>query len=142
VLGQALSGGTWDAKELTGRLTTPPSTLAIGRVTISFDESQSPATADWGRFHDASAKTLRSTTGELLWNYGERRVEVRSDKTQAVIGFASGAAIELPDVHVNVDTPFVSLIFTPLDNAPLEQSRQILITALARDKQTGSQFSD
>lgn len=36
VLGQALSTEGWDVKELTGRLTTSPATLAIGRVTIGF----------------------------------------------------------------------------------------------------------
>ena len=42
---------------------------------------------------------------------------------------------------VKLSTPFVSLIFTPLDDAPLDMSRQILITAMARDKQTNSQYS-
>ncbi|MFP6886043.1 MAG: hypothetical protein VB997_00725, partial [Opitutales bacterium] len=38
-------------------------------------------------------------------------------------------------------TPFVSLILTPLDNLDLVKSRQILVTALARDKQTGSIYN-
>lgn len=33
------------------------------------------------------------------------------------------------------------MIFTPLDDKPLADSRQILITAMARDKQTGAEFN-
>jgi hypothetical protein len=33
------------------------------------------------------------------------------------------------------------MIFTPLDNQPLADSRHILITALARDKQSGSEYN-
>lgn len=38
-------------------------------------------------------------------------------------------------------TPFVSTIFTPLDDLPLAQSKRILITALAQDKQAGTCYS-
>ena len=35
----------------------------------------------------------------------------------------------------------MSLLFTPLDNQPLADSKHILITAMARDKQTGAEYS-
>jgi hypothetical protein len=66
---------------------------------------------------------------------------VQSEKTQAVIGKCSGA-LKLPAVDLNVKTGFVSLIFTPLDDLPLATSKRILITALARDKQSGAKYSD
>jgi len=44
-------------------------------------------------------------------------------------------------VSVDVSTEFVSLIFTPLDNEALVDSEHILITAMAKDKQTNAQFS-
>ena len=80
-------------------------------------------------------------TGELEWNYGDRIVRVLAPKTQAVIGFAGGRTIELPAVTVEVATPFVSLIFTPLDDRPLTSSRHVLITAMARDRQDGTEYS-
>ena len=39
-------------------------------------------------------------------------------------------------------TLFVSLLFTPLDNRTLIESRNVLITALAQDKQHGAHYSD
>ena len=38
-------------------------------------------------------------------------------------------------------TPFVSLLFTSLDGRPLSTSSSILITAMARDKQTGAIYN-
>jgi hypothetical protein len=140
VLGQSLSAGGFDSKELEGRLTTPPGALAAGRVTIEFGDGESEL-QDLGRYHDARTKTITSSTGELVWRYGDRIVEVRSPKTQGVIGFAGGKTIKLPGATVTIDTPFVSLLLTPLDNLDLAASRHILITAMARDKQTGSEFN-
>jgi len=139
-LGQALSGGSHDEKELVGKLVTPPEAVAVGRVTIKFGK-ESAIKQNVKPYWDQQSKTLKSTTGQLVWNYGDRYVEVRSPKTQAIIGFAQAKTIDLPGVTVQVQTPFVSLIFTPLDNAALDQSQHILITAMARDKQTGAVYN-
>ena len=70
-------------------------------------------------------------------------VTVRSEKTQGVIGFARGLTFDLPGVTVEVGpTPFVSLIFTPLDNRPLIESAHILVTAMAQDKQHGAVYNE
>lgn len=140
VLGQSLSGGGFDDKKLAGRLTTPAEAVAIGRVTISFDDRSSQK-KDLSPYWDRARKTLTSTTGELLWDYGKRVVQVRSDKTQAIIGFAGSQSFDLPGATVSVKTPFVSLILTPLDNRELEASKHILITAMARDKQSGAEYN-
>jgi hypothetical protein len=140
VLGQSLSAGGFDDKELEGNSVTPPAALAIGRVTVAFDEEPTRLD-DLSRYWDEDATTLTSSTDELSWNYGERYVEVRSPKTQGVIGFAGGKSIDLPALSVDIETPFVSLIFTPLDGQDLALSRHVLITAMARDRQTGSEYS-
>jgi hypothetical protein len=140
VLGQSLSGGGHDDKQLVGKLTTPPEAVAIGRVTIGFGNAKSTMT-DLSPYWDRQEKKLVSTTGQLVWDYGNRCVEVRSAKTQAIIGFAGEASHDLPSVSAQIKTPFVSLIFTPLDNEDLTSSRRILITAMARDKQTGAIYN-
>lgn len=139
-LGQSLAGGGHDDKQLTGRLLTPPEAIAIGRVTVAFGNGESKL-RDLSPYWNRESKSLTSTTGQLVWRYGEKRVEVRSPKTQAVIGFAEGK-VQLPAAEVDVRTPFVSLILTPLDDLPLAESRNVLITALARDKQTGTVYNE
>jgi hypothetical protein len=140
VLGQALSGGGHDDKRLSGQPATPPEAVAIGRITVGFNGDR-PVAKDLQSFWDAQNKTLTSTTRELVWHYGDRFIEVRSPKTQGVVGFASGRLLILPGVSVKTTTPFVSLLFTPLDNRVLTESRHVLITAMARDRQTGARYN-
>ncbi len=139
-LEQDFTGGTYDAKELQGNLRTPVETLAIGRVTVGFDGGD-PLRTDVSAYWDESAKIVRSVTGQLNWDYGRRTVTLTGPKTQAIIGRAGGRRFDLPGVTVDVATPFVSLLFTPLDNAELARSKRILITAMSEDKQTGSRYS-
>ncbi|HUT36368.1 MAG TPA: beta-galactosidase [Planctomycetota bacterium] len=141
-LSQDFSGGGYDNKELVGNLATPMEVLAIGRVTAKIADGLEHSTAvDWAKWWDKGKKVVRSMTGELTWDYGRRVVTLHAPKTQALIGFAAGGDYDLPGVRVQVPTPFVSLLFTPLDDKPLVESRHILITAMARDKQAGAEYN-
>lgn len=140
VLQQDFTGGGYDDKQLKGNLATPTAVLAIGRVTVAFDGGPSKK-VDWKQYWDRDQKVVRSLTGQLEWDYGRERVTLRTDKTKAILGRLHDDSVDLGGVEVQARTPFVSLIFTPLDNRHLADSRRILITALARDKQTGTQYA-
>jgi hypothetical protein len=118
--------------------------LAVGRVTLKVEDGLESSYIDnLSHFWDQRAKLVRSNTGQLTWDYGRRVVTVQSEKTQGIIGFAAGRSYDLPGVTVRMGpTPFVSLLFTSLDDQALIESGQILITALARDKQHGTVYSD
>ena len=81
-----------------------------------------------------------SNTGELAWNTAGW-YKVMTEKTQGLVGDVGPATVTLPDVEVELETPFVSLLFTSLDDRPLASSSSILITAMARDKQTGTIYN-
>ncbi len=118
----------------------PAEVFGLGRVTVKIGEGLEPSfVGDWSGW-DRDGKRITSTTGELIWDYGQRYVEVRAEKTQGIIGFAGGKTIELPDVTVRMESPFASLLFTALDDLPIRQSTRILVTALAREKLTGSRM--
>ncbi len=141
-LSQDITGG-YDEKVARGNLATPPEVLGIGRVTVKIADGVPAAQkVDWAQYWDKDRKVVVSMTGELAWDYGRRVVLVGSEKTQAVIGFAGGGQFELPGATVAVRTPFVSLIFTPLDDLPLVESKHILITAMARDRQTDTKYNE
>ena len=89
---------------------------------------------------DEDARRIESATGELVWDYGERHIEVRAPKIQGVIGFAAGDTLDLGDLTVTVDTPFVSLLAVSFDDLPLTESSKILVSALAQDKQTAAVY--
>jgi hypothetical protein len=140
-LGQDATQGGFDAKTLQRKGGVPAEAFAIGRVTVGFEGGED-VLLDAAPFWNREQKELRSATGELVWDYGRKTILVRSPKTQAVIGKTHGGRVELPSVTADFRTPFVSVIFTPLDDAPLERSTKVLITALARDAQAGAKYSD
>ena len=118
--------------------------LAVGRVTLKIaDGQESSQSAELSGWLSGRTQTVRSNTGQLTWDYGRRVVLVHSAKTQGVIGFAGGGTYDLPGAAVEqIDTPFIVLLFTPLDNRPLIDSEHILITAMAQDKQLGAVYNE
>jgi len=139
-LKQDFTGGGHDIKTIKSALEAPTEALAVGRVTIDFAEGENriPALTE---FWDEDKKVIRSNTGQLVWDYGRGVVRLLGPKTQAIVGNARGSSFDLDGVRVSVKTDFVSIICTPLDNTDLLESRHILITAMARDKQTGTEYS-
>ena len=111
---------------------TPQEVFAAGRVTVGFNGETSLARQ--------TSQTSLAVTAQLTWDAPAEHILVRSERTQGVIGEVGG--VTLPAVTIEVRTPYVSLLFTPLDDLPLAASKHILITALARDKQTGAKYSD
>ncbi len=137
---QALPGGGFVEDGEGGTLTTPPEALAMGRVSARVADDQPRASrGDWEALREGGV--ISSATGELVWDTEARVVTVRTERTQGVIGFAGGATWELPGVHAEVHTEYVSLLLSPLDDRPLTGSARILVTALARDRQTGTVYS-
>ncbi len=139
-LKQDATKGGYDVKNTIVDGGTPSEAFAIGRVTVDFKGGKTEQ-ADFSKFWDQANKRIRSATSELVWDYGRQVITVETPKTQAVIGRTGDGAFQLPGVSVKFKTPFVSTIFTPLDDLPLARSRHILITALAQDKQTGTRYN-
>lgn len=139
-LKQDFTGGGHDIKTIQGKSGVPLEALAVGRVTVDFvnGENTSP---ELTQLWDKGGKVVRSNTGQLIWDYGREIVTLLGPKTHAVIGKAGGSSFDLEGVRISVKTDFVSIICTPLDNRDLMDSEHILITAMARDKQTGTQYS-
>jgi len=140
-LSQDLPGGGWPGED---DIYVPPEVGAIGRLTFKADDDLQVSDServDYNDYWNQGAQVIESMTGELTWDYGQGVVTLHGDKTQAIVGFAGGHHFDLPGVSVDVSTEFVSLIFTPLDDEPLVDSEHILVTAMAKDKQTNAQFS-
>ena len=134
----------YDENELLSHGDTPVEALAIGRVTLKIADGQLPShlasLSDWW---DARRQTVRSSTGQLTWDYDKQVVTIHSEKTQGVVGFAGGGSYDLPGATIeSIDTSFVSLLLTPLDDRPLIESTHMLVTALARDKQYGTVYNE
>jgi len=142
-LTQPLEDGGWNPAGGETTLVVPPEVFGIGRVSVKVEDGQQPSErADWSSYWDEDGGVVESMTGELRWNYGARFVEVRAEQTQGVVGFGGGQTHSLPGVEIQLDTAFASLLVTSLDGQPLGESSHMLVTALARDRQSGAVYSD
>lgn len=139
-LGQDSTKGGYDAKTLTvGQGGTPAEYFAAGRVTVAFDGGENVAAPKlpWA----PGTKATDALSGGLHWDWENGFIRVNAGRTLGFIGSAGSRDVALDGVTATIKTPFVSLLITSLDDKPVAQSRHILITALARDKQTGARYS-
>ena len=121
-------------------LDVPAQVFALGRIGNAVGDDLGPSErSDWTQHWDPDAKTVTANTGQLHWNYGERYFEARSAKTQGVVGFAGGQTLTLPDVTLTVETDYASVLITALDNRPIGESTKVLVTAVSRERWTGSE---
>jgi hypothetical protein len=117
---------------------TPQEVFAAGRVTVGFNH-----TGSIDKTEGLLPRDKPNIIGpkSLLWNADAQQIIVNTGKTTGLIGKLNGIIL-LQANQLKVQPVFASLIFTPLDDQPLEKSKHILITALARDKQTGAKYSE
>jgi len=135
---------TGDLVDLAKDTHTPGEAVAAGRVVIRFTEAPTPNEAkDLAPFWDREKKTIRSTTGELLWDYsGQGLSTVNAERSRGFCGFAEGRDLTLGDVAVTaIKTPFAVVCLTSLEEKPIASSSRVLITAVARARNTGMSYS-
>jgi len=140
-LTQPLEGGGWDPDAGEDTFDIPDAVFAIGRVSTHIDEGLDDSErVDWDQYWDADSGVIDSVTGELSWDTTARVVTVDTASTQGVIGWAGGNSYALGDFSVDVTTDFVSLLFTALDGTTFSDAERVLVTAMARDQQLGSEY--
>jgi hypothetical protein len=141
-LGKEQAKQTGDVKEYQGLL--PNQALAAGRVQVEFTETpQASVFPDMKQFITDDA--IVSNTGQLTW-YPARAQDghrgyftVNTDGTKAAVGFLPKGAI----TTLQSQTPFAGLFLTALDrDANLKTGKRLLLTAMARVRNTGQKFSE
>ncbi len=93
---------------------------------------------------DAKAGTIRSSTGELLWNYRNELCTMSSPKAQGVTGFLkrNGGKFDLPDTTIQSQNEYATINLVSLDNQPLSASRKVLVQSVTTNRLTGYQTKD
>jgi len=128
----------YDVKNFTSD-TTPVQALAVGRVVVDFvDKAKKTETVDLTEYEKDGL--LSSDTGELIWqnstNSRDGYTTINSPKTQALVGFAKGKTIELQDVTLRTQNPYAAVYVTSLDDEPIATSKHLLVTTIARARNT------
>lgn len=105
-------------------------------MAVAVDADVCAEAEDWGDL----TGTIDSVTGELSWDVPGRFAEVRAAATQGIIGFGRGEHT-LPDATVKLDTAYATLLLTSLDDAPIATASRVLVTAIARDRESGAAYN-
>jgi hypothetical protein len=119
--------------------------LAVARSVIAFtDEYAETPVFDLAPYERAGP--LVSSTRQLRWH--ERKADaggyftMNTPGTAAVVGFAAGQRCEFDRVTIEPHSPFAAVYVTAREPAAtLDSSRELLIVALARARNTGMKFS-
>jgi len=125
----------------------PSAGLMAGRVLMEFVDGptpEEPVFNEAGKFIDAGKGVVRSTTGQLLWDYENRYYTVNTPGTQAVFGYVKGREISFDNLTVTVatDTP-VKFYVVALDKGEtIKTGKRLLVAAFGRDANSGMVFDE
>lgn len=119
--------------------TTPIQSLAAGRVVVDFVEKPTKTeTVDLSKY--VKGRAILSGTKELAWYTGQNprggRILINTPRTQAVVGFTGDYATNFNDVSIRIENPYAAVYLTSLDDEPIADSRHLLITTIARARNT------
>lgn len=115
-----------------------PLAFFAGRVERSFDPAAHPVTVDLSRSIDRSGKTVRSTTGELLWNWDIGLLKVDAPASQGVTGhLVQAGTITLGDVEIVSPLDYGTIWVVALDGQPLKTAKRILVQAFSEERMYG-----
>lgn len=125
----------------------PSMALAVARCPVEFTDT----------YRDVAAFDLSpyfkdgwyvASTGELRWRPGAKKLDgcftLNSAGTKCVVGFAQGQAYELGTVTIEPKCRFAAIYVTAKEpDKSLETSRNLLVVAIARARNTGMKvFND
>lgn len=128
-----------DRKVLKGDF--PLEAMAIGKVGITFTENEpAEVVADLAPF--INDNRVSSNTGQLMWDKSGY-FTVNSPGTKGIVGFAAGEKISLEDMVIETPNPFAVILATSLEpDKAIKESGRILITTIARAKNTGMTYNE
>ena len=107
------------------------------RITIAEKVGQTELKKLQGLVH-RQARTVKSSTGEVLLDYGKGVLTVDGEKAQVVVGnFKEAGPLELKTLKVNSNMDLLAVALVPLDGKPLQSSEKMLLQLMSEEKATG-----
>jgi len=82
----------------------------------------------------ADAQASTSDTGELARNWNDGTFTINTPRTRAALGWIGGRTIALPDVQFDMKTKQVSVAVQSLDDQPIAQSSDLMISVGTRSE--------
>jgi len=93
---------------------------------------------------DDAAGPYISDTNQIAWYTPEKAgvVTIDSDRSQALVGFVRGSGKATSNLSAEVNTEFCTITLSSMDGKPISRSTRLLLTATAREQNTGAKWND
>ena len=129
-----------DIKELGGDV--PIDALVKGKIQLAFVDQYTESQLESYR-SILEEDPVVSNTGQLAWyRDGKGCFTLESEGTVAVCGFPGNRTFQLGDFEITVESPYAMVFLTATEKErTLESSRSILITTMARARDTGMEYA-
>ncbi|GAB6187803.1 hypothetical protein JCM17478_33050 [Thermopirellula anaerolimosa] len=134
----------YDAKELSGSQV-PAEALAAARCVVTFTDAFRPTPPfDFSPYLRDGA--IVASTGRLVWREGDANgggcITINTPATKAAVGFFRGEVFDLGEVVLAPRSRFGAVYVTARErDGTLTGSRELLITAMARARNTNAKVS-
>jgi hypothetical protein len=93
---------------------------------------------------DAAAPYL-SDTNQLVWSTSKENgglVAIDTDRSQALVGFVRDNRKATRNLSADVKNGFCAITLSSMDGKPISRSTRLLLTATAREQNTGAKWND
>ena len=121
----------------------PIEAMAAGKVTLTFTDDDGP---DEINDLDAFKKDngIVSNTGQLFWTEeNQGHFTINSNGTKGLVGFAKNKNIDLDNFSIKTDNDFAVILVSSMDpSRGLEEADRLLITTMARAKNSGMEYNE
>jgi hypothetical protein len=116
-----------------------PLAFLVGRVEVNVTEKGGLSkVTELSAFVDRGAGRVKSSTGELAWDWKTGLVTIDAPQAQGATGFLGKAGpIALGDATIESPMEYGSILLVSLDDQPLKASKRILVQAMSEEQNFG-----
>ena len=113
-----------------------PRVHLIGRTRLNLTEKPAESKLlDLTPFIDEDAKTVTSSNGEVVLNWGKRLMRFDTPQAQGLVGNLKAAGkVELPQLVVVSDLDLASVTLVSMDGAPIATSQRLLLQVMSEER--------
>lgn len=106
-----------------------PLAFLTGKVEAVYggEASKTSVSPKLGQYVDVKNKTIKSSSGEMTWDYAKGICQVNCEKAKGVCGFIAGGKYEMGTVSITSQNNYAAVWVVAMDNVPIDKSKKILI---------------
>lgn len=123
----------------------PTEAMLVGGVRLSFDKEKYPPIWNeklYKKAHNKEAGTITSITNEVVWDYKNYNITVKTPKTRGILGFLNGDTYKNGPLTMKLNDAYGVVSLSSIDNLPLEKSKEILLTMVGRERNSNQTLQE